>query len=40
MLDLLKGFHETLLLVPRRAADHPDRNRLDARFARFLELAA
>jgi len=40
MLDLLKGFHEALLLVPRRAADHPDRNRLDARFARFLELAA
>ena len=40
MLDLLKGFHETLLVVPQRAADRPDRNRLDARFAHFLELAA
>lgn len=40
MLDLLKGFHEVPLHVPTRAADHPDRERLDARFARFLELVA
>ena len=39
MLDLLKGFHERPLLVPRRAGDRPDRERLDARFVRFLELA-
>jgi putative restriction endonuclease len=40
MLDLLKGFHEVPLQVPRRTADRPDRERLDARFARFVELAA
>ena len=40
MLDLLKGFHEMPLHVPARAADRPDRERLDARFTRFLELAA
>jgi putative restriction endonuclease len=39
MLDLLKGFHEVPLLAPSRVADRPDRERLDARFARFLELA-
>jgi len=40
MLDLLKGFHEVPLQVPTRAADRPDRERLDARFARFLDLVA
>jgi len=40
MLDLLKGFHEVTLNVPRRKADRPDRDRLDARFARFVDLAA
>jgi putative restriction endonuclease len=40
MLDLLKGFHELPLFVPQRAADRPDRERLDARFTQFLELSA
>jgi putative restriction endonuclease len=40
MLDLLKGFHDVPLQVPTRAADRPDRERLEARFARFLEHAA
>src|SRR5207248_10106712 len=40
MLDLLKGFHELPLHVPTRAADRPDQERLGARFARFLSLAA
>jgi putative restriction endonuclease len=40
MLDLLKGFHEMPLLVPQRVRDRPDRERLDVRFVRFLELAA
>ena len=40
MLELLKGFHELSLVLPKRAADRPDRERLDARFARFQELAA
>ena len=40
MLDLLQGFHEVPLYVPRRAADRPDRERLDARFARFLHVEA
>ncbi len=39
MLDLLKRFHELPLSVPRRLPDRPDRDRLDARFAEFLELA-
>jgi putative restriction endonuclease len=39
MLDLLKGFHEAPLYVPSRAADRPDRGRLDIRFVRFLEFA-
>ena len=39
MLDLLKGFHKTPMQIPRRLSDRPDRERLDARFARFLELA-
>jgi putative restriction endonuclease len=40
MLDVLKRFHEALLHVPKRAADRPDRERLDARFARFVEFTA
>jgi len=40
MLDLLKRFHEVPLHVPTRATDRPDRERLDARFARFLDLVA
>jgi len=40
MLELLKGFHEERLLVPRRVADRPDRERLGTRFVRFLEVAA
>jgi putative restriction endonuclease len=40
MLDLLKGFHELPLHVPAQTADRPDRERLDARFGRFLDLAA
>jgi putative restriction endonuclease len=40
MLDLLKGFHERPLTVPTRVADRPDRERLDARFERFLDFAA
>jgi hypothetical protein len=39
MLDLLKGFHEGLLNLPRRGVDRPDRERLDTRFAQFLHLA-
>jgi putative restriction endonuclease len=40
MLDLLKGFHELPLVVPKRVADRPDRERLDMRFARFVEVTA
>ena len=40
MLDLLKGFHELPLVVPKRVADRPDRERLDTRFARFVEVTA
>jgi putative restriction endonuclease len=36
MLELLKGFHNAPLQVPRRVADQPDRERLEARFAQFL----
>jgi putative restriction endonuclease len=39
MLDVLKGFHQTPLFVPRRAANRPDRDRLDARFTHFLDVA-
>lgn len=39
MLDLLKGSHDAPLQIPRRAADRPDRERLAARFGRFLELS-
>jgi putative restriction endonuclease len=40
MLELLKGFHQTPLHLPKRAPDRPDPERLEARFARFLESAA
>jgi putative restriction endonuclease len=40
MLDLLKGSHDVSLHIPTRAADRPDRERLDVRFARFLDFAA
>ena len=40
MLDLLKGFHELPLVVPKRLADRPDPERLEARFARFLDVVA
>jgi putative restriction endonuclease len=40
MLDVLKGFHQLPLHVPTRAKQQPDRERLEVRFTRFLELAA
>jgi putative restriction endonuclease len=40
MLDLLKGFNNIPLHLPNRQRDRPDRERLELRFARFLELAA
>jgi putative restriction endonuclease len=40
MLDLLKGFHESALHVPSRAADRPDPKGLDIRFAQFTLHAA
>ncbi|MGZ4319210.1 MAG: HNH endonuclease [Gaiellaceae bacterium] len=40
MLDLLKGFHDAPLHIPRRVADRPDPERLDARFRQFVDLAA
>jgi putative restriction endonuclease len=40
MLDLLKRFHESPLVLPNRVADRPDRDRLEARFTRFLDLAS
>jgi len=39
MLDLLKGFHDIPLQLPVRELDRPDRERLEVRFERFLELA-
>jgi putative restriction endonuclease len=39
MLDVLKGFHQTPLFVPSRASNRPDRDRLDARFTHFLDVA-
>ena len=35
MLELLKEFHEKPIVVPRRAAWRPDRERLAVRFSRF-----
>ena len=40
MLDLLKGFHNIPLHLPARERDRPDRERLELRYERFLELAA
>jgi putative restriction endonuclease len=40
MLELLKGFHELPLHLPQRRSDRPDPERLELRFARFVELAA
>jgi putative restriction endonuclease len=40
MLDLLQASHNVQLHVPKRSADRPDPERLDVRFARFLELAS
>ncbi len=40
MLDLLKGFHELPLHVPKRLIDRPDRECLDARFAQFRAVTA
>ena len=40
MLDLLKGFHQAPLTRPRRKQDWPDRQNLEARFARFVDRAA
>lgn len=36
MLEALKGMHLRSLLLPRRVADLPDRNRVSERFAQFL----
>jgi putative restriction endonuclease len=38
MLDLLKGFHQASLIVPKRSVDRPNPARLDLRFGQFLEL--
>jgi putative restriction endonuclease len=35
MLELLKGFHEQPIVLPKRLAWRPDRERLAARFAKF-----
>jgi putative restriction endonuclease len=40
MLDVLNGFHEVQLLLPGRASDRPDPQRLEGRFADFLKLSA
>jgi putative restriction endonuclease len=40
MLDLLKEFHGTSLMVPTRMTNRPDRERLEARFAHFQALSA
>lgn len=39
MLDVLKGFHGTTIEVPQKRAWRPDRERLAARFSRFLTAA-
>jgi putative restriction endonuclease len=38
MLDLLKGFHEVPLNLPRRGVDRPNRERLGTRFGQFLHV--
>ncbi|MGH2934436.1 MAG: HNH endonuclease [Gaiellaceae bacterium] len=35
MLELLKGFHEQSIVLPKRSSWRPDRNRLAERFQRF-----
>jgi putative restriction endonuclease len=40
MLDLLKEFNDSPILIPRRSAWRPDRERLAARFERFLEASS
>ena len=40
MLDLLKHFHGSALLVPARVSDRPNREELESRFVRFVDLAA
>lgn len=40
MLDVLKGFHEARIEVPRQAAWKPDRDRLSVRFEQFRERSA
>ena len=39
MLELLKGFHGAPIVLPRRRADRPDRERLALRFEQFSERA-
>jgi hypothetical protein len=39
MLTLLQGAHDQRLVVPRSVALRPDRERLAARYERFLERA-
>jgi putative restriction endonuclease len=39
MLELLKGFHARPIDLPSRQPWHPDRERLAARFERFLSSA-
>lgn len=39
MLELLKGFHHTPIVVPSRNAWRPDRERLAARFERFAAVS-
>src|SRR5437762_8861486 len=40
MLDLLKHFHGSPLLVPARVSHRPNREQLESRFVRFVDLAA
>lgn len=39
MLELLKGFEQQAISIPRASAMRPDRERLAERFERFLERA-
>jgi len=39
MLDVLKGFHQVAIEIPRQRRLQPDRERLAIRFARFTEAA-
>jgi putative restriction endonuclease len=40
MLDLLKTFHSQPIVLPKRTAWRPDRERLASRFERFLAPSA